>query len=177
MDTTKNRFRYKNEWKRDRELIRRYIENDVTEAEKRSIQHLLQNSKEFRRDCEKVENYLSTLRNLPRFEPPDRVWRQIQRRIDKVSPKRVWFPWYYARPAWSYAAKIIPILFLVAAALGVGNSLRESKYEFVVVDEANGFRTEAESYIVYHDLANEPAPIRASLLAFCTNTDSNMDSE
>jgi hypothetical protein len=172
MDATKKQIRFGNERNTIRELIRRYIENDVTETEKHSVQRLLQDSEEFRRDYANVENYLSALRSLPRFAPPDRVWRQIERRIDRVSPKRVWFPWYYARPAWSYAAKIIPILFLVAAALGVGNSLKESKYEFVVVDEATGFRTEAESYVVYHDLANEPAPIRESLLAFCTNTGS-----
>lgn len=172
MDTNRKALHTEDEMKNVRDLLRRYIEKDVSDAEKQTVHRLLQNSEERRHEYAKVENYLSTLRALPAFTPPERVWQQIEKRIDRMSPKRVWFPWYYARPAWGYAAKIIPALFLVAIVLGIGNTLLESNYEFIVVDEVNGFRVEAESYVVYHDLANEPAPMRDSLLAFCANTGS-----
>jgi hypothetical protein len=172
MNTKQKALRSENERKNVRDLLRRYIEKDVSGEEIRTVHRCLQESEEYRRDYEKVENYLSTLKSLPTFTPPERVWQQIEKRIERIPQRRVWFPWLYTRPTLGFAAKIVPALFLAAAVLGIGNTLLESNYEFVVVDEANGFRIEAESYVVYHDLANEPALMRESLLAFCTNTGS-----
>lgn len=153
-----------------RDLFRRYLEKDVSPAEIRSVHQLLQKSDTRRREFERVENYLSTLKSLPSFEPPDRVWQRIEKEIERVPQKKVWFPWLYTRPAWGLAAKLVPALVLVAAILGISNTVLESRYEFIVVDGATGFRVEAESYVAYHDLANEPALMRESFLAFCTSS-------
>ncbi len=156
-----------------RERILRYLEGEASEPEIRMLQELFSESDDWRREYETLSNYLSQLRALPRPAPSDRIWERIQNRIADRSPQRVWFPWFYARPAWGYAARILPVLLLIIFAFGVSNSfLFETSYDYIVVEERNGFGLEAESYAAYHDLSDEPLPIRDSLLAFCTNTDS-----
>ncbi len=156
-----------------RERILRYLEGEASEPEIRVLQELFSESDDWRREYETLSNYLSQLHTLARPAPSDRIWERIQEQIDGQSPQRIWFPWFYARPAWGYAARILPVLLLIIFAVGVSNSLLfETSYDYIVVEERNGFGLEAESYAAYHDLSDEPLPIRDSLLAFCTNTDS-----
>lgn len=156
-----------------RERILRYLEGEASEREIETLQKLLSESDDWRREYEALSYYLSQLHTLSRPIPSDRIWNRIQDRIAGQSPQRVWFPWFYARPAWGYAARILPVLLLIVFAFGVSNSLLfETSYDYIVVEARNGFGLEAESYAAYHDLSDEPLPIRDSLLAFCTNTDS-----
>lgn len=163
-------FRFFKNRETSHDLLRRYLEADTSPSESRTIQNRLKESDEFRREREKVERYLSTLRSLPHKKPSAQVWERIQQRIETESPKQVWFPWFYAQPAWGIAVKIVPVFILFILVIGFGNTLWiDSRYDVILVDEANGFGREAESYVVYHDLAGEPSPLRESLVAFCTN--------
>ena len=153
-----------------RDLIRRYLEGDASEIERQTIRKSVQGSDDWRQEYEKMEDYLSHLRSLQTPNPPERIWEKVNEFAETHSPTRVWFPWFYARPAWGMTFKLLPVLILIALFIGVGNNFwYETQYEFIVVEEVNGLGLEAESYELYHDLADEPLPIRESLLAFSTN--------
>ncbi|MGC9326189.1 MAG: hypothetical protein ACP5I1_01015 [Candidatus Hinthialibacter sp.] len=159
------------EEKISRDALRRYLEQDVSEEEREAVHRVLRGSEETHREYMKVSNYLSSLRRLPSWSPPERVWDNIQNRIADMSPRRVRFPWMYAHPAWGWAAKTAPIVLLVVLTLGMGNYQQmEFSSDYVVVEDMNGFRLEFEQYAAFHELASESAPVRESLLSFCADT-------
>jgi len=153
-----------------RDMLRRYLEGETTDAENQLVLRYLTDSTSGREELDNVDKYLSDLRNMPRYSPPDHVWNQIKGNIEDVSPRQVWFPWIYSFSSWDVYAKAIPVVLLLLVALGIGNTfLSEPAYDVILVEEANGFSQEAESYFAYHDLSGVPLPVRESVVAFCTN--------
>ncbi|MBN2328432.1 MAG: hypothetical protein JXR73_14910 [Candidatus Omnitrophica bacterium] len=153
-----------------RDMLRRYLEKEASEAEREAVHRLLRESEAARREYVRMSNYLTRLQSLPSLKPPERVWKNIDGRIADLSPRRVRFPWMYAHPVWGWAAKAAPIILLAALTLGLG-SLQQMEFssDYVVVEDINGFRVEAEQYAAFHELASESPPVRESLLAFCVD--------
>ncbi len=153
-----------------RDILRRYLEGETTDTENQLVQRYLDDTTSGREELDNINQYLHDLRKMPRFSPPDRVWAKIQSNIEDVSPSQVWFPWAYSYSSWGFFSKVIPVVLLLLAVLGIGNTfLSEPTYDVILVEEVNGFGQEAESYIAYHDLSGDPLPVRESVVAFCTN--------
>ncbi len=149
------------------DALRRFIEGEGTSEEHETIRLRINESEAWREEYARIERYVASLRQLPAHTPPERVWNRIAARIETVTPKRVWFPWYYARPAWATGMRMGSFVLVAAITLTMlmpGNiSKFDQGFEIISVEEINGFGPEAETYIAYHDLKNVSAE---SLIAF-----------
>lgn len=156
------------------DLLRKYLEGELTPEETETIRHRVETSEAWRTECARVRNYLGHLRALPSFTPPARVWERIAQAADSLpAPARAvpawrsWIPRFDNLPSWSMAYRLAPILAVMAVTTcWMENSLNffEPTYEVLTVDAANGFGAEAETYLAHHDLTGEPVFMKESLI-------------
>jgi len=149
------------------ERLRRFIEGDLSPEEKAKVRDRLLNSEAWRREYERVESLVSTLRRLPSISPPPRVWERIAREIKTLEPEPVWFPWFYRYSGWVKTAGIACGI-LVACLIGMHSPYWDPGYKVIEVTDDSNFGLEAEAYIAHHDLSKESPLTRESLVAFYT---------
>ncbi|MFB3786265.1 MAG: hypothetical protein ACE15F_07840 [bacterium] len=156
------------------EVLRRYLEGDLTPEETESVRRRVETSDAWRAEYTRVKNYLGHLHTLPTFTPPARVWDRIARAAETLPPVparavpfwRAWIPRFDMLPAWKVAYRLVPMLAVMAVTTcWMENSFYEPNYEVVTVDAANGFGAEAETYLAHHDLTGEPVFMKESLFA------------
>ncbi|RJP32631.1 MAG: hypothetical protein C4527_05775 [Candidatus Omnitrophota bacterium] len=149
------------------DLLRRYIENELSEKERMDVQSRLENSKAWMMEYERTQKYLSLLHALPSHSAPDRIWSHIAREVRSIPPKRPEWIWLYAnlRHVKNFAYGMAVVLLLI---LGLRFPFSEPAYQVVTIQDMNRYRAEAESFVANHELACESLLPRESLIAYYT---------
>lgn len=150
------------------DLIRRYLDDDVTTKEREFVQTNLRESESFRKSFERVDGYLSSLRHLSSTNPPDRVWRYVANAIHTNSYRSWWYSWIYYRPTLAHASTYLSVVGMVCIALFASAQLGmfEPNYEIIPIKNAHGFVSEAETYYLHNDLNRESSEVSERLIAF-----------
>ncbi|MEW6238838.1 MAG: hypothetical protein AB1656_25930 [Candidatus Omnitrophota bacterium] len=152
-------------------LLRRYLENETSQQETEDVAALLQRSNVWRRELQRMKNFLAALQEMPLCDPPENVWRSISSSIKTMKPKSVWFPWYYAHPNWAFAGRAMSLLLAVSAGLilVLNTQFLSPGYLVVTADDIKGFGREAETYAALHDLNGNTPQTTETLVAFYTS--------
>ncbi len=155
-----------------KDLLRRYIENDLSFEERTYVQSQLRTSKEWKHELRKTERYLSVLHNLSYSLPSDRVWKNIEKEVSTIQPRAPRFLWFYTHPRFvKYAGYCFALFFIVV--LGLNYPSIEPSYTVVTIQDLNRYRTEAETFYTHHELAGESLLTRESLIAYYTYNNSH----
>lgn len=145
--------------------IIRYLEGDMSGTEKAFVRQRLEESQEWKKEHQKALQFLNRLQKIPLQSPPDRVWDAVLQSVQKTKQKKIWFPWFYSNPVWPLAmrgATAGALVLLTTICLWISAS---NPYRVIVVEDSNGFGTEADSYVVHHDLSREPAIAGETIVA------------
>ncbi len=160
------------EKKKDRrQLLRQYLENELSSKERAYVEFQLNESEEWREERQRVENYLSTLRNLPLKEPATDLWHAIEEKVAQKKPKPVWFPWWYAYPRFAMASHLalIVVMLFTSSWFLFDSSLTTPTYRVLTPEELNGFSMEAETYVAVHEMNGNVSADSEALITLYTS--------
>ncbi len=150
------------------ELLRQYIEGELTTQEEFAVKKMISESEEWRTEYERMENYLSALNSLPLHQPSPKVWQSISEQISQVKQRRVFFPWVYAHiNLLLSSARVLSfvLIFLFGSYLFFSIQYPLLGNQVIRVNELSGFEGEADTYVVFHDLGANSSETTESLVA------------
>lgn len=151
------------------DLLIRYVGGELSPKQQQAVQNRIQSEEEWKAEAQNVRHFLSQIRSLPESEPPESIWDGINQTIVNQKPKTVWFPWFYAHPAFANGLKTASACVLIFfSAVYFWSATMHAPYQVIMVKEGNGFAAEAETYMAYHDLYTEPTISQENLIALYT---------
>lgn len=153
------------------DMIRRFIDGDLSAENKAGVRRLVQENESWRQDYLRMRAIAQTLKDLPTLTPPDRIWQNIARQIQSAPATPVWLRWWNPDSPWLRPIRVVPVfasVFVLCVSLYLTQQ-SEPAYQLVALEDSSLFATEADAYIAHHALISEPSVTREGLMAYYTD--------